>query len=354
MQNTRIMHLDMDAFFASVEQRDRPELRGKAVLVGGKGPRSVVAACSYPARKYGIHSAMPMRRARELCPDAILVTPRFDRYREISAGIFQYLQSQVDLVEKTSVDEGYLDISKEVSSDRAAFALGKRIKGEILNRFDLVCSIGIAPCKFAAKIASDLKKPDALVLVPEERLADFLAPLDVGKIPGVGDVGRRKLHAIHVETIADLRKQPREMLIHMFGKWGDKLYGYARGIDPRSIVTHHTRKSISREHTFAIDVEDMAILVEELQKQAKRLEESLKKRHQKVRTVVLKLRYENFESITRQESYAHPMQSAGELLAVGERLLMEKTEALARPVRLIGLGVTGFENEDADGELTLF
>ncbi|NQU42868.1 DNA polymerase IV, partial [bacterium] len=176
----RILHLDMDAFYASVEALDDPRLAGKAVVVGGKGPRSVVAVCSYEARKYGVHSAMPMRRALDLCPRAIVLRPRMERYRDISRAIFEYLGGQAPLVEKMSVDEGYLDISEMAGSDEGALEIGRLLKAEIREQFGLVCSVGVAPCKFAAKIASDLEKPNALVLVRAEDLLDFLAPLDVG------------------------------------------------------------------------------------------------------------------------------------------------------------------------------
>ena len=351
----RILHLDMDAFYASVEILDNPGLAAKPVIVGGSGGRSVVCACSYEARKFGVHSAMPAARARQLCPDAAFLKPRMARYVEISRAIFGYLQDQAPLVEKMSIDEGYLDITEAGADDAAALALGERLKAEIRERFGLACSVGIAPCKFISKIASDLRKPDALVLVREEEVLDFLAPLDVDRIPGVGKVGRKRLTAIGVDTITDLRRQSREGLRSMFGKWGERLYDFARGIDPRPVVTHRERKSLGHEKTFEQDLLDLAALQEALAAQSARIAKDLQKKSLFVRTVVVKVRYSNFQLVTRQRSFSRPVQGAAEIAGIAQGILANRTEAGRRPIRLVGVSVAGFETvEGTQEELPLF
>ena len=349
----RIMHLDMDAFYASVEALDNPELRGKPVVVGGTGPRSVVCACSYETRPAGVRSAMPMRRARELCPDAVVIRPRMERYREISRGIFEHLGREIERIEKMSVDEAYLDIDVAAPSDEAAMELGRRFKREIRDTFGLNCSIGIAPCKFISKIASDLKKPDALVLVRAAEVLEFLAPLGVERIPGVGKVGTRKLHSMDVRTIGDLRRLPREMLHREFGKWGEKLYDFARGIDPRVIVTRRERKSLGAETTFDRDVRDLDVLREHIARLSEKVAGRLGEMGLGVHTVTLKLRYEDFTSITRQESFDYPVRRA-EYIASAAADQLRRTEAGARRVRLVGVSVSNFAKPSESGELPLF
>lgn len=349
----RILHVDMDAFYASVEVLDNPDLAGKALIVGGLGPRSVVCACSYEARKFGVHSAMPMRTARDRCPRAIVVKPRMERYEEISARIFEYLRDVVPLVEAMSIDEGYLDISEVAADDSAALALGQRIKEDIRSYFGLACSIGIAPCKFLSKIASDLRKPDALVLVPTAEVEEFLAPLPVDKIPGVGSVGLKKLHKAGAQSIGELRGLPRDGLRGMFGKWGDRLYDFARGIDPRLVIVEHERKSVGTEQTFDTDQMQLEPLCRTLQKQAREVERMLRESAQMALTVTVKVRYSNFQRITRQRTFSAPVQSAGEIAAIACDLL-KLTEAGQRPVRLIGISVSAFVPQDGWEEMPLF
>jgi len=349
----RILHLDMDAFFASVEALDQPSLAGKPLLVGGSGPRSVVAACSYPARKFGIHSAMPMRRAQELCPQALCVRPRMGRYVELSTAIFTYLREFTDQIEETSIDEAYLDISALASSDESAFEVARAMQTGIHERFGLWCSVGIAPCKFISKIASDLRKPQALVLVRQAEVLDFLAPLDVGRIPGVGHVSQRKLNQAGVKTIADLRRQNHEMLDSMFGKWGERLYDYARGLDPSPIVTEYERKSFGTEKTFDRDVADLGILRQTLTDQAEKVAQYLEEENLYAKTVTIKVRYANFDLVSRQESYPRPMRAAREITSVALSLL-DRTEAHRRPVRLVGVSVSNFSEPETDSDLPLF
>jgi len=345
--------MDMDAFYASIEALDRPDLVGKPVMVGGLGPRSVVCACSYEARKYGVRSAMPMRKARELCPRAIVLRPRMERYAEVSREIFAFLEEVTSLVEKTSIDEGYLDITDEAADDAAAIEIGRRIKNEIRARFGLSCSVGIAPCKFVAKIASDLRKPDALVLVSEGEVAGFLAPLGVECVPGVGKVGVRKLHGARVRTIGELRGLRREMLRAMFGKWGPRLHDFAHGIDPRPVVTAYERKSLGTEITFDRDLRDLDEICRTLRLQADKVARGLRKNGQSAQTVAVKVRYSNFQQATRQRTFATPIKSGREIGSIAGELL-RLTEAGRRPVRLVGVSVSGLLAESRMDELPLF
>lgn len=353
MQTRRIMHLDMDAFYASVEVLDNPSLRGKPVIVGGTGPRSVVCACSYEARPMGVRSAIPMRRARELCPEAVFLRPRMSRYVDVSRGIFEYLASQVELVEKVSVDEAYLDITREAPGDDAAWGLGERLRGAIRERFGLVCSVGIGPCKFISKIASDLRKPDALVLVRPDEAQGFLDPLPVEKIPGVGKVGMRKLHGLDVRTIMELRGLPREMLVGGFGKWGGRLYDFARGIDSRPVATSRERKSVGAERTFDTDVRDLVFLLERIGELSERVAVRLESLGVAAHTVTLKVRYRDFSLVTRSESFERPVGRADELASVAGELL-RRTEAGRRYVRLVGVSASGLCRPAGVDELPLF
>jgi DNA polymerase IV len=348
----RILHLDMDAFFASVEVLDHPELKGKPVVVGGKGPRSVVAAASYEVRKFGVRSAMPMCRALERCPHVVVVQPHFDRYHEVSENVFELLRKVTPLVEQTSIDEGYLDISEVVQTDEDARGLGARLKTQVWEHCKLKCSVGIAPCKFAAKIASDLKKPDALVVVRDEELDTFLLPLDVGRIPGVGKEGLKKLNQSGIKTIADLRRESRSTLTAWFGRWGERLHDFARGIDPRQVVTEHERKSLGTERTFDTDVRDVELLREYLGKHAVRLARELDERALCAATVTVKVRYANFDLITRRRTFQRCLFEAAEIASAACDLL-EFTEAHQRAVRLVGVSLSGLRGRNMEQELPL-
>jgi len=344
----------MDAFFASVEILDNPELAGKRVIVGGGGARSVVCAASYEARKFGVHSAQPMRQALARCPDAVRVSPRMKRYSQISRAIFADLAELDAPSEKMSVDEGYVDVSQITKSDGAAYALAEKIQAQIRERHQLPCSIGIAPCKFVAKIASDLHKPQALVLVRPEEVLDFLDPLDVGRIPGVGKVGQKRLYTLGIRTICQLRQVSQETLIKLFGKWGRRLYEYARGIDGRRVITRHERKSLGRERTFESDVDDLEEIRAVMDDHAQHIADALARMGQSVLTVCVKVRYDDFTLMTRQKTYEQPLKKKNEI-ARGAREMLERTEAGDRPIRLIGVSVSGFvEGEAVQEELPFF
>jgi DNA polymerase-4 len=272
---------------------------------------------------------------------------------ELSSAIFTYLGQFTDQIEETSIDEAYLDISALVSDDAAALEVAHAMQTGIHERFGLWCSIGIAPCKFISKIASDLRKPQALVLVRQAEVLDFLAPLDVGRIPGIGHVSQRKLHLAGVKTIADLRRQNHEMLDSMFGKWGERLFDYARGLDPSPIVTEYERKSLGTEKTFDRDVTDIQILCQTLTQQAGKVAQYLAEDDLYAKTVTVKVRYANFDLVSRQASYPRPMRAASEIASVALSLL-DRTEARRRPVRLVGVSVSNFSEPVTSCDLPLF
>jgi DNA polymerase-4 len=276
-----------------------------------------------------------------------------ERYVELSSAIFTYLRQFTDQIEETSIDEAYLDISALASNDEAALEVARAMQTGIRERFDLWCSVGIAPCKFISKIASDLRKPQALVLVRQAEVLDFLAPLDVGRIPGVGQVSQRKLHLAGVRTIADLRQQNHEMLDSMFGKWGERLYDYARGLDPSPIVTEYERKSFGTEKTFDRDVVDLEILRQTLTDQSGKIAQYLEEENLYAKTVTIKVRYANFELVSRQESYPRPMRAVREIASVALSLL-DRTEARHRPVRLVGVTVSNFSEPVTSSDLPFF
>src|SRR5437773_116797 len=250
----KIIHIDMDAFYASVEQRDRPELRGKPVIVGWPGERSVVCAASYEARKFGVHSAMPSSRARRLCPEAVFIPPTFEKYREVSHQVRGILERHTPLVEPLSLDEAYLDVTRELTGIPTATETAEAIRGEIRAETQLTASAGVAPNKFLAKIASDWKKPDGLFVIRPTQIEAFLLPLPVRKIPGVGKATEAVMTDMGVATVGDLQRFSEDELVARFGKWGTRLWELARGIDDHPVQPSRKRKSWSSENTFPRDV----------------------------------------------------------------------------------------------------
>lgn len=346
-----ILHVDMDAFFASVEQRDRPELRGKPVLVGGIGPRGVVAAASYEARKYGCRSAMPSAVARRLCPHAVFVKGSFAQYKKDSERIMDILESFSPLVQPVSIDEAFVD----VTGSRGLFGSGQAIAAEIRRRvhaeLSLTCSVGVAPNKFLAKLASDLNKPDGLTVITPETVRATLDPLPVSRLWGVGPAAEKSLHRLGVRTIADLHALPLEVLRSRFDDFGEHLWNLARGLDDRPVHTDREAKSISHEHTFAQDLEDAdavrAVLADEAEQVARRL----RKHARFARTVTIKVRYGDFETVTRSVTLESPTDRTDEITAAA-RGLFDAWARSFRPVRLIGVGVSGLT--EAPGEAGLF
>jgi len=349
----KIIHIDMDAFYASVEQRDRPELRGKPVIVGWPGQRSVVCAASYEARKFGVHSAMPSSRAKRLCPDGVFVEPDFERYREVSRQIRVIFERHTPLVEPLSLDEAYLDVTQELTGIPSATETAEKIRAEIREETHLTASAGVAPNKFLAKIASDWRKPDGCFVIKPHQVAEFLIPLPVRKIPGVGKATESVLTQMGIATVGDLHRFTVEDLSARFGKWGHRLWELARGIDESPVVSTHKRKSWSSENTFQTDI-TRAEVAEYLARESQKLWEAMTRRGMHGRTVTVKLRTPYFTTLTRRKTPDTAPQSGDDLAKIAVELLEKFPFASEARFRLAGVGVSNFDDEEDGGEPTLF
>lgn len=343
----KIVHIDMDAFFASVEIRDDPKLRGKPVIVGGMpGTRGVVCTCSYEARKYGVHSAMSATRARELCPHGIFLKPRFEAYSAVSKQIRRIFADYTDLVEPVSLDEAYLDVTENKRGIPYAYRTAREIRSRIFRETGgLTASAGVSFNMFLAKIASDLRKPDALTVILPEYADRLLASLPVGKFYGIGRVTEKRLNELGIRTGGDLKALSLDFLQHEFGKAGSFYYGIVRGIDPRRVTPVWERKSLGAEETFESDVSDLVFLYEVLRKQAEDISLELRKRRLAGRTVTLKIRYFDFRTVTRSRTGTEYLDDA-EQIADNLRVLLLASEAGKIPVRLIGASVSRFPEQD--------
>jgi DNA polymerase-4 len=343
------IHADMDAFFASVEIREQPELRHLPVVVGGRAEtRGVVAAASYAARAYGIRSAMPTATALKLCPDLIVLPGRMALYSEVSRQIQAIFARYTPLIEPLSLDEAFLDVSASTALFGRAPQIARAIKQAVADELQLVISMGVAPTKFVAKIASDLEKPDGFVVVEPAEVQDFLDPLPVSRLWGVGKVTEKRLHALQIHRIVDLRHTPEAQLCKHLGQHGTHLWQLAHGRDPRAVVPEHTAKSISHETTFARDVDTPETLRATLSDLTEQVAWRLRKKGLHGRTVQLKLRYDDFHTITRARRLDTPSHSTGELWRVALQLLNKEIDKGLPPIRLIGMGVTGFGDEPAE------
>jgi DNA polymerase-4 len=350
----KIIHVDMDAFYASVEQRDKPELRGRPVIVGGRPEsRGVVAACSYEARVFGVRSAMPAGRAQRLCPHAVFVPPRMGHYVEVSRQIRALFHEVTELVEPLSLDEAYLDVTHNLLGEPLAGKLARHLKDAIKRVTGLTASAGVGPNKLVAKIASDVRKPDGLMIVPPEDVLDFLAPLPVGRLWGVGPKTGERLAALGIKTVADVRRIEPALLEQQLGKYGPFLSGLAFGNDPRIVQPHRERKSRGSETTFAEDVASLSELSGTLSVLCRELAADLEDSGNRARTVTLKLRYGDFTTITRSRSLPRGVGDAEVLLEVARDLLVGSTEAATRPVRLIGVSTSNFVGEGSAEQLEL-
>jgi len=337
----KIVHIDMDAFYASVEQRDDPGLRGKPVVVAWRGARSVVCAASYEARKFGVRSAMPAVRAERLCPNAVFLPPDFPRYRGVSRQVREIFRRHTDLIEPLSLDEAYLDVTENKNGLATATQVARTIREQIRAELQLAASAGVAPNKFLAKIASDWKKPDGLFVIQPEEVDAFLLPLPVGRLPGVGKVTEEKLKGLAVNTIADLRRFELPLLKSRFGRHGVRLYELARGIDESPVVPDRPTQSISAEDTFEQDVS-----LSETEPMIRRLAEltwaASRKERRVARTVVLKLKTSDFKILTRSHTPSSPPSSCEELTAIAlslrERVLLGPQQRF----RLVGVGLGNF------------
>jgi DNA polymerase-4 len=333
----QILHIDMDAFYASVEQNDDPTLRGKPVLVGARSARGVVAAASYEARPFGVHSAMPMAWALRKCPDAIVVVPRMERYAEVSSVVFGVLERFTPLVEGLSLDEAFLDVTASQSLFGDGPTIAGKIKRAIFATTGLRASAGVAPCKFVAKIASDLEKPDGLVVVLAATVRGFLAPLPIERMWGIGKKTAPKLHAAGFHTLGDLAHADLRRLRDMLGTWGIEAQALARGIDPRNVDPNRPAKSIGAEETFERDIVDRTRLEHHLLDQAARVARRLCRHQLRGRVVVVKVKYSDFSIQSRQKTVREAMGDTDSIFEVARELLSRFD--LERPVRLTGLSV---------------
>ncbi len=351
-----ILHVDMDAFFAAVEQREHPELKGKPVIVGadpkgGRG-RGVVSTCSYEARKFGVHSAMPISQAYRLCPQGIYVRPNGKLYQQVSGEIFEIFYEFTDLVEPVSIDEAFLDVTGSVRLFGDGVSIAKKIKKRILEKEQLTSSIGVAPNKYLAKIASDLEKPDGLVVVEPDKIESFLWSLDISKLWGAGQKTQQILRKMGIQTIGDLARFPRDILKSKLGSVGDHFYNLAHGHDNRPVIIREEVKSVSNEHTFSEDTADIDVLRQKLIYLCEKVGYRLRKKQLKGRTIHLKLRYENYSTITRNLTIWKATDRTREIFDIVWDLF-EKNYMTGRKVRLLGVGVSGFG--EAEGkQLSLF
>ena len=341
----KIIHIDMDAFFAAVEQRDFPEYRNKPLIVGGSPfARGVVATCSYEARPYGIHSAMPSTKAYRLCPEAIFVKPRFDAYREVSQAIRQIFFDYTDLVEPLSLDEAYLDVTESEQHDGSATLIAKAIKTRIRQQTQLTASAGVSYNKFLAKIASDLDKPDGLTLITPKQGEEFVGQLPIHKFHGVGKATAQKMHDLGIKTGNDLKLFALEDLQLHFGKSGPYYYYIARGIDNRPVVSHRKSKSIGVETTFQQDISDNQTVMEHLQSLFYKALGKVIEKRLSAHTLTVKIKYHDFVQITRSRSLSHvitPTQAIDDLLAE----LLKNTDVGKRSVRLLGITLSSLEDQ---------
>lgn len=337
------MHVDMDAFYASVEQKDHPEWRGKPLIVGGGGPRGVVSAASYEVRRFGVHSAMPTAQALQRCPQAILVPVRMARYAEVSRHIMEVLHGYSPRVEQASVDEAYLDATGLERLFGPVEDMARRIKEDVMTATEgLTCSIGLAPVKFLAKIASDLQKPDGLTILHPGDLEAFLRRLPVEQIPGVGKTMVQTLQGLSVHTAGDVLRYPRAFWERRLGKAGLSLHDRAQGIDPREVEPFTPPKSESAETTFDEDTRDLSFLRNWLFRHAERVGRSLRKQGLQGRVITLKIRYADFRIVSRRVTLAAPTCATQTIYETACRLLEHLP--LEEKVRLIGVGVSGFDN----------
>jgi len=347
-----ILHLDLDAFYASVEQLDDPSLRGRPVIVGGPSRRGVVCAASYEARRFGVRSAMPTAEARRRCPEGVFLPPRFERYGELSERVFGVYRGYTPLVEPLSLDEAFLDVTRSRSLHGGGRDIALAIKREVRTGTGLTVSAGIAECKMAAKIASDLGKPDGLVEVPEGGVAAFLAPLPISRLWGVGKVTEAALRGLGVATIGDLARFPEAVLVDRFGSHGSHMKALALGDDPRPVVPDEEAKSAGAEDTFDEDLRGEEALLPHLLAQSGKVARRLRAAGLRGRTVTLKLKYADFTLVTRRCTLPAATDDG---TAIFEAVRADLRRAdLSRPVRLTGVSVSGFGEEEPPPQLGLF
>ena len=349
----KIIHIDMDAFYASVELRERPELKDLPVVVAFHHTRGVVAAASYPARVFGLRSAMSMGQARKLCPQVIVLEPNFEKYREVSAQIHHIFQQYTPLIEPLSLDEAYLDVTENLKNIPSATEVATQIRADILAATGLTASAGVAPNKFLAKIASDWNKPNGLFVIKPSQVLSFIQDLPVSKIHGVGKVTQQKLHHLNLHTLGQLQQIDENILIHHFGKYGKQLYLYAQGIDQRPVKAERERQQISKEITFDDDytLDQCSHTWQPLTEQVWR---SLNKKQLTARGVNVKLKLKNFQVLQHSKSFKQPLQSQQDLWQMVLQLLNEMHIEPSLQFRLVGVGVYQLQQAQQEPQLCLW
>ena len=347
MDERKIIHIDMDAFYASVEQRDHPELRGKPIAVGHAEERGVVSAASYEARKYGVRSAMSSMKAKQLCPHIVFVPGRMSVYKEVSAQIHAIFHDYTDLIEPLSLDEAFLDVTHNKKGIALAVDIAKEIKHRIRQELNLVASAGISYNKFLAKVASDYRKPDGLCTIHPDQALEFIATLPIEAFWGVGKVTAQKMHALGIHKGKDLQQCTLEMLTRLFGKAGNIYYDFARGIDLRPVESVRIRKSVGCEHTLEKDITLKSSVIIELYHVATELVERLKRNSFAGNTLTLKIKFYDFKQITRSITQEKELQNMKDILPLAKQLLKEVDFSI-RPIRLIGLSVSNPKEEQEE------
>ena len=353
MRLRAILHLDMDAFYPAVEILDNPALKGKPVIVGGSRERGVVSSASYEARKFGVHSAQPIATAMRLCPHGIFLPGRMSRYKEVSTQIFEIFYRFTSLVEPLSIDEAFLDVTGSTRLFGQPVEIAKKIKQIVVEETGLTVSAGVAPSKFVAKIASDMDKPDGLTVVPPESIRQFLDPLPIKKMCGIGKVTQEALSRLNVHTFRDLSRVPLKVLEQRFGKHGLKMHQLSMGMDHRDVVLGHDVKSVGHEETFSQDILDKDLARKELLALANKVARRMRQKGATGRTVTLKVKYSDFIQITRSSTLPKSTDDGLEIYSTVCHLL-EKTEVGNRPVRLLGLSISQISFHDAESQLPLF
>ena len=353
LQTKHILHLDMDAFYPSVEILDNPALKGKPVIVGGSKERGVVSSASYEARKFGVHSAQPIAKAKRLCPHGIFLPVRMSRYQEVSKQAFEIFHRFTPLVEPLSIDEAFLDVTGSMRLFGAPENIAKQIKQIILKETGLTISAGVAPSKFVAKIASDMDKPDGLTVVRLDAVRDFLDPLPIKKMWGVGKVTQKLLSRLNIHTFKDLRQTPVKVLEHKFGKQGAKIHLLAMGSDEREVISEHDVKSIGHEETFLQDIVSLKGAQKELLALCNKVARRMRRKGLKGKTITLKVKYFDFVQITRSATLPKPTDDGSEIYSVACHLL-NKTEVTKKPIRLLGVSMSQLGLLGSGTQLSLF
>ena len=356
----KIIHVDMDQFFAAVEQRENPELRGKPIAVGHDAERGVVSTASYEARRYGVHSAQSIQVAKRLCPQLIIVEPHFQKYKEVSAQLHEIFHDYTDLIEPISLDEAFLDVTENKKGIELGVDIAREIKQRIRETTGLTASAGVSYCKFLAKVASDWRKPDGLTVIHPDRALDFIAQLKIEKIWGIGQKTAEKMHRMGIFTGLDLRNMSLSRLTQEFGKMGQVFYDFSRGIDNRPVISEWERKSVSCEQTFESDISENAAVTIHLYHTVLELVRRIEKNNFEGRTLTLKVKfareqtqqyakYQDFHQITRSITVDHVLRTKDEILPLAKQL-MQQVEFHSHPIRLLGLGVSKPGSPQPNGE----